>query len=185
MKQRIFLAAAIVGLLAAALSTPADNTPAGPAKATNAVSATQSTNGPKAPAVASHPKIYDENADGAKQIEEALVTAKKEGKRVLLKFGANWCIWCHRLHHTFEKDAAVAAELKKDYVVVLIDRNKDHNKATDEKYGFPTKHGLPVLVVLDADGKQLTTKDTGQLEEKDHHSPDKVLAFLKEWAPKP
>jgi hypothetical protein len=43
---------------------------------------------------------------------------------------------------------------------------------------------LPLIVVLDADGKQLTTQDTGKLEEGDHHSPEKVMAFLKEWSPK-
>jgi hypothetical protein len=39
-------------------------------------------------------------------------------------------------------------------------------------------------VILDSDGKQLTTKNTEELEESDHHSPDKVLAFLREWSPK-
>jgi hypothetical protein len=50
-----------------------------------------------------------------------------------------------------------------------------------QKYGNPTKHGLPVLVVLDSDGKQLTTQDTGQLEQGDHHDPAKVIAFLSKW----
>jgi len=129
------------------------------------------------------PKIYDETADGLKQVDEALLLAKKDGKRVLLQFGANWCIWCHRLHHLFESDKTVAEELKKNFVVVMVDVNKDHNKAVDQKYGHPTQFGLPVLVVLDASGKLLTTKNTSELESGDHHSPEKVLAFLKEWAP--
>jgi hypothetical protein len=45
------------------------------------------------------------------------------------------------------------------------------------------RFGLPVLVVLDAAGKALTTQDTGKLEEGDHHDPAKVLAFLNQWAP--
>ena len=64
------------------------------------------------------------------------------------------------------------------------DVNEKHNSETVEKYGSPTKHGLPVMVVLDADGKQLTTKNTEELEEGDHHNPEKVKAFLKEWAPR-
>jgi hypothetical protein len=51
----------------------------------------------------------------------------------------------------------------------------------DAKYGHPTHFGLPVLLILDADGKQLTTKDSGELEEGDHHSPAKVMAFLDKW----
>jgi thioredoxin-related protein len=129
------------------------------------------------------PTIYDESADGSKQIADALALANKDGRRVLLQFGANWCPWCHKLHALFDSDKDIAALLKRDYVVVLIDVNKGHNSATDEKYGKPTKLGLPVLVVLDADGKQLTTKDSGELEEGNHHSPEKVLAFLKKWSP--
>jgi len=74
--------------------------------------------------------------------------------------------------------------LKAAYVVVLIDVNKEHNADIDKKYDNPTKHGLPVIVVLDADGKPLVTQDTGKLEEGDHHDPVKVLAFLNQWAAK-
>ena len=130
------------------------------------------------------PKLYDETADGSKQIAEALAVAKKAKKRVLLQFGANWCGWCYKLHKLFESDKEIAAKLKAGFVVVLIDVNEKHNSDINEKYGSPTKHGLPVIVVLDADGKQLTTQDTGILEEGDHHDPEKVKEFLKEWAPR-
>lgn len=140
------------------------------------------TNAPSHPKTA-RPAIYDESADGSKQIADALGIAAKEHKRVLLKFGANWCGWCHKLHRLFETDTNIAAILKSDYVVVMIDVNNGHNQDTDAKYGHPTRFGLPVLVVLDADGKQLTTQDSGKLEQGDHHDPDKVIAFLKEWAP--
>jgi thiol:disulfide interchange protein len=133
---------------------------------------------------ASRPAIYDENADGAKQIAGALAVATKEHKRVLLQLGANWCGWCHKLHKLFESDAQIAAKLREAYVVVLIDANKGHNGDINNKYGNPTRLGLPVIVILDADGKVLTTQDTGKLEEGDHHDPKKVLAFLSEWAEK-
>jgi thiol:disulfide interchange protein len=140
--------------------------------------------GSDAPLNASRPAIYDENADGAKQIADALVVAKQENKRVLLQFGANWCPWCHKLHKLCQTDADIAAKLKEAYVLVLVDVNKGHNGDIDKKYGNPTRFGLPVLVILDADGKALVTQDTGKLEAGDHHDPKKVLAFLNEWAGK-
>lgn len=130
------------------------------------------------------PNIYDESLDGTQQIADALAKANKENKRVLLQFGANWCGWCHRLHGLFEADKTISAKLKSDYLVVLVDVNNGHNAVVDAKYGKPTRFGLPVIVILDSDGKQLTTKNTEELEEGDHHSPDKVLTFLKEWSPK-
>jgi thiol:disulfide interchange protein len=135
-------------------------------------------------AKSTRPNLYDESADGSKQIADALVIAKREHKHVLLQFGANWCGWCHRLHKLFESDKGIAGKLKNDFVVVLVDVNKEHNKGVVTKYGQPTRFGLPVIVVLDADGKQLTTQDTAKLEEGDHHSPEKVMAFLMEWSPK-
>jgi hypothetical protein len=68
-----------------------------------------------------------------------------------------------------------------NYVVVLIDVDKGHNADVVKRYDNPTRFGLPVLVVLDSDGKQLTTQDTGQLERGNQHDPAKVIAFLEKW----
>jgi len=133
------------------------------------------------------PDIYDVRADGSAQIAAAVGIAAAEHKRVIVDFGANWCIWCHRLHSTFEGDPGVARALDRGFVVVMVDVNtrngERRNAATVERYGNPTVHGIPVLVVLDSDGKILTTKDSGELEEGSGHSPAKIVAFLSQWAP--
>ncbi len=133
------------------------------------------------------PDIYDTHADGEAQIAAALARAAAEHKRVLLDFGANWCIWCRRLHATFESDPSVSAALGRGFVVVMIDVNTrdgvKRNAGVNERYGNPIRHGIPVLVVLGSDGKPLTTKDSGELEEGDGHSPAKITAFLAAWAP--
>ena len=134
---------------------------------------------------ATRPAIYDEIADGNKQIADALVIAKKENKRMLLQFGANWCGWCHKLHGLFQTNQEIARILKENYVVVLIDVDqvdgKPHNADINKRYGNPMQHGLPAIVVLDAEGKQLHTQDTGKLEEGPQHDPAKVIAFLNAW----
>jgi thiol:disulfide interchange protein len=131
--------------------------------------------------------IFDVHADGDAQVSAALARTAAEHKRVLLDFGANWCIWCHRLHNTLETDPAVSRALQRDYVVVMVDVNtrKGTKRNADlvARYGNPTEHGIPVLVVLDSGGKQLTTKDTGELEDGEGHSPAKIVAFLSAWAP--
>jgi len=123
--------------------------------------------------------IYDESANGDRQVADAVVIAEREHKRILLQFGANWCEWCLRLHKLFESDKSVSEELRADYIVVLIDVNNEHNKDLVVKYGAETGYGLPFLVVLDSDGAHLITKHSDDFEEGDHHSPQKVLAFLK------
>lgn len=133
------------------------------------------------------PDIYDVQAGGSAQIAAALSRAAAEHKRVIVDLGANWCIWCRRLHSTFEGDPAVSRALRKDFIVVMVDANTrrgvKRNAEVIARYGDPTSHGIPVLVVLDSDGRQLATKDSGELEEGDAHSPAKITAFLASWAP--
>lgn len=133
--------------------------------------------------VTGRPPIYNEAANANQEIDEAVKVAAAENKRVLLDFGANWCSWCHKLHELFQSDPAIAQVLKSNYVVVMVDLDKDHNKDIEARYGHPRRFGIPVLVVLDPSGKQLTTQDSGELEQGDHHDPVKVLAFLKQWVP--
>jgi thiol:disulfide interchange protein len=134
------------------------------------------------------PDLYDIQADGTAQITAALAKAKAEHKNVLVKLGANWCIWCRRLSHTLETEPTVSKALNDNFVLVLVDVNhrngKSRNDAVNDRYGNPMAQGLPVLVVLDADGKQLTTQETGALEDgKSAHDPAKVTAFLQHWVP--
>ena len=133
------------------------------------------------------PDVYAVHADAPPRIAAALVRASAEHKRVLLVFGANWCIWCHRLHGTLGADPTVSRLLGDHFVLVDVDVNSRHGSARNAdvvaRYGNPTRLGLPVLVVLDSDGRQLCTKDSGELEEGHGHSPRKIADFLSRWAP--
>ncbi len=148
------------------------------------------TNGAAAEAVAA-PKhrlsLYDPKADGEKQIADALGTAKRLGKNVLLQFGANWCPDCHAMHRLFQTDPKIAEVLKAGYVSVMIDVDSREgpmrNAAVVARFGNPIEGGIPALVVLAADGAQLTPKGTRDLKDDDHRHHEKVLAFLKRWAP--
>lgn len=151
------------------------------------------------------PPIYDEQADARAQIAAALAEAKKENRRVLIQWGANWCGWCHLLHARFadpkpagrnaftSRDQSIAGQLKSEYDVVLVDIGRfDKNMDLATEYGAELKaHGVPFLTVLDADGKVVVNEPTGPLEGKtaeggETHDPAKVMAFLtKHQAPYP
>jgi thiol:disulfide interchange protein len=126
--------------------------------------------------------IYDESADAKEQIAAALVKARKENRRVLIQWGANWCGWCHLLHDLCKSDRQLRRELQYEYDVVLVDIGRwDKNVDLTERYGVDfKKHGVPYLTVLDADGSVLVNRETGSLEAGSKHDPAKVLAFLRE-----
>jgi len=137
--------------------------------------------GPLKPRPYTGPRIYDESVDFADQVNAAIFAAKKEKKRVLLQFGANWCSWCHKLHKLFEADAVIREKLRANFIVVMVDTDKKQNRDLTAKYGGE-KMGIPLVVILDAEGEHLVTKNTAELEEGDHHDPKKVLSFLSQWA---
>lgn len=135
------------------------------------------------------PDIFDRHIKGEVLIDQAVTRARKENKRIALVFGANWCPWCRRLHQIFIGAPAVRARLRDDFVLVYVDANtrndRKRNAAVQEQYGNPIqKHGLPVMVVLDSDGRQLTTRETSSLSAPtDEEVARRVAAFLEEWAP--
>lgn len=121
---------------------------------------------------------YDDDADAEADITAAV--ARAGSGRVLVVFGANWCVWCRRLEHVLQNDAAVGAALEGFEVVHVStgDRRSGHHAAIDERYGNPMQNGLPVLVVLDGQGELVTTQETGSLETGDRHDSAKVVEFL-------
>ncbi len=124
---------------------------------------------------------YEEGVDAQARIDAAVASARADGTRVLLMFGANWCVWCRRLAWVFENEPRVSAALAEGWHVVHVDtgtRGSGTNRAVIDRYGDPVRHGLPCLVVLDAEGTLVHTQETGSLESGDRHDPERVLAFL-------
>ena len=138
------------------------------------------------------PDIYDINADASQLITDAVEKAKAGNKRVLALFGGNWCIWCQRLHRLMATDPSIAKFAADNYVVVMVDvggrdkagKSVSRNEAVVAKYGVAA-FGYPALVVIGSKDTPLVTYNSGLLEEGDHHSPEKVLAFLKAWVNDP
>lgn len=98
------------------------------------------TDVPKAP--------YDEAADAHAQLTAALAKAKAENKRVLVKFGANWCPDCRVLAGALEiPDIKSYAESKFELISIDVGR-RNKNLDLAAKYGQGLK-GVPTVVVVD------------------------------------
>jgi thiol:disulfide interchange protein len=134
------------------------------------------------------PDIFEPKAPAEKLIAEAMVQAKRDDRKVLLLFGANWCPWCRRLHAALTENPAIQSRLRQKFVLVHLDANTRHDKQRNavvlKKYGDPIQQfGLPVFVVLGCDGIQLTTRETASLAaDTDQKTADRVLSFLDEWS---
>ena len=126
---------------------------------------------------------FDPARDATGDIKDALREAQVQGKRVLIDVGGEWCIWCRRLDTLFQQNRELNDYREQNFVTVKVNWSPENkNEAILSQY--PKVAGYPHLFVLDNDGKLLHSQDTGKLESGKHHDPEKVMAFLKLWAPR-
>lgn len=84
-------------------------------------------------------------------LSAALERARSENKPVLVNFYADWCVWCKRLESTTFRDAEVSVLLRDRVVPVSL----DVDGAGRELSGRYEIDGLPTILVLDADGREI------------------------------
>jgi thiol:disulfide interchange protein len=125
--------------------------------------------------------LYPDNADAKTEISEALDSAVKEHKRVLLVFGANWCFDCFALDYRFHQPA-IQPIVDKNYRVVHVDiGQRDKNADVAKKYNVDIDKGIPALAVLDSKGRLL--HNTTEFDSARSVGPDVIVNFLQAWKP--
>ena len=124
---------------------------------------------------------YDPKRNAAQDIDDAIKEAQRAHKRILLEVGGDWCSWCHTLDNFFEAHPDLVQLRDQNFVTVKINFSEENeNKEVLSRYG--SIESYPQLLVLDADGKLLLSKETGALESGKSYNLEKLAAFLKEWA---
>ena len=92
-------------------------------------------------------------------MQEAMQTAAKENKNVLIIFHASWCGWCHKMDSAMN-DQTCKGFFYKNYVIrhLVVDETKDkkdlENPGADElrtKY-HGDNEGIPFWLIFDKDG---------------------------------
>jgi len=98
-----------------------------------------------------------ERTDAEDALQEALSTAKADGKNVFVHLGSPSCGWC-RVLETFL--AAHSELFEDDYVVVKIDIEAMERGATvADRLRKDRDGGIPWIVILNAEGEELITSD--------------------------
>lgn len=89
-------------------------------------------------------------------LQEALSTAQKPDKKVLVNMSAIWCPTCRKLDKEVFGNAAVKAAINKNYVFSRIEYESEEGEKFMEKYQV---HGFPTLLILDTNGKKIKQLD--------------------------
>lgn len=125
---------------------------------------------------------FDPSADPNADLQAALDRARREGKRVILDVGGEWCIWCHRMDDFIGSHPDLGA-LRDQYFVWQKVNFSDENENEAFLAHYPEVAGYPHLFVLDADGTLLQSQDTSELESGDSYDAGRFRAFFERWAP--
>ena len=124
--------------------------------------------------------VPERNAE--QDLAMAIKEAEKSNKTILLDVGGEWCIWCHRIDEFIESDKEIKNFLDKNYVVLKINYSKE-NKNEDFLSKYPKIEGYPHFFVLNKEGRLIHSQNTGELEHEKSYSKEKMMSFLKKWAP--
>jgi thiol:disulfide interchange protein len=128
--------------------------------------------------------LFDEKADANKEIQAAIVQATREGKNIILDFGANWCLDCQIIESQMEKPE-LARLIKANYVEVDIDVERlDKKLDLAGKYRVLLNKGVPALAVLDSHGKLLYSQEHYEFEGARRMTFEDFKAFFEKWKPK-
>jgi len=135
------------------------------------------------PLTAAAAPLYPEVARASADIEAAQQQAAREGKRVLVDFGGDWCTDCKILDINLKKPEN-AALLEKNFVMVHVnvgDKGISDNFDVAERFGIPLKKGVPALAVLESDGRVVYAQKNGEFESMRSMDPKSVNDFLTRW----
>ena len=127
---------------------------------------------------------YDQKADAERQLAQALARAKANEQRVLVILGGDWCKWCLTLDSLIASDPALKQLTSERFVLLKLDA--DAASDLDESWGKPSELSVPVVVLLNADGKLVHVQNMlpfqtwgGRLLAYDA---DRIYAALEPWA---
>ena len=125
---------------------------------------------------------FDPNRNAAKDVKDAVSEAQRVNKRIILDVGGDWCIWCYRIDNFIESHNEIKDYLNKNFILVKVNYSKE-NKNEEFLSKYPQIPGYPHFFMLESDGKLLHSQDTSEFEEGKNYSTEKMMAFLKKWAP--
>jgi len=130
-------------------------------------------------------KLYNPNANAAKDIAAAILKAKAENKYVLLLAGGNWCSWCIAFDKFCKADAKIDSVIQSAFIAYHLNWSKENeNKKLFAQYGYPQRFGFPVFIILDGNGNRIHTQNSEYLEDGNKsYERNKVQAFFEMWSP--
>ena len=94
---------------------------------------------------------------------QAVVAAKTENKPLMLVVVTSYCPWCRKFERKTLSAKPIAATVKKSYIAVIVDRNKDSG-SFPQRFQTPR---IPTVFFIDANSGKEYWETIGYLNKND------------------
>ena len=122
---------------------------------------------------------YNPEADPHAELAAAKALAAREGRLLLVVFGANWCGDC-RAFDAAARQGELATLLDAHFVLAKVDvGNWDHNLDVVEAWGDPIAGGIPAIVVAQPDETILYASKAGDLARARHMDEAGLVSYFQ------
>jgi len=127
---------------------------------------------------------YDEKANADAQVDAAIARAKKNGKRVMIDLGGNWCADCRIMAGLMELPE-MERFLNAHYEIVSVDVGRfNRNLQIPARYGIIQRlEGVPAFLVVTTDGKLVNAGRVSAIQDARHMTPQALADWLAQWTP--
>jgi len=127
---------------------------------------------------------YEDPGEVEAGIEKAKAQAAREGKRVAVVFGADWCPDCFAFESAL-KHRLVQPIVEPSYAFVKISiGNRNRNLERMTEYGMAVENGIPAVAILEADGTLVAAQRQGEFRNASSLlSVAEIASFFHRWAP--
>lgn len=128
---------------------------------------------------------YQPETDARASYAAALESAKAKKRHLWIQIGEPGCPACKRLYLFMAAHPAISDTQENNFISLHLAISRQ-NIPLFRAWETPhLKHGIPVILILDAEGKILTTTPAGAFTETvGEFSETKITEFLLKWAPK-
>lgn len=129
------------------------------------------------------PLPYRQSGNATARIAAATTRARRTGKKLLIDFGADWCVYCRLFAATIALPE-LRTFVARHFELVAVDMGDGtRNRAVQRRYGLHSDGGLPVVVIVDpATGRPLTTTRPWARAETDLIRPQAIADWLAKAA---
>ncbi len=126
---------------------------------------------------------YETNADASANVDAAFARARKNGKRVLIDLGGNWCGDCIVLANLMQLPE-LKSYLATHFEIVSVDVGRfDKNLQIPARFGITQRlEGVPSVIIAEPDGSFVNPGHIAALADARHMTPQAIANWLAQWA---